>query len=105
MSKKTILKIRFALSDEPIFLDIEDRNQPIKAVLTNAVDKLEVLGMHHEAIQLSNVLQDHNIYIEGTRVNPDAILDTLPLDKKTVNEEKIDYAEIQLLREHRGGIF
>lgn len=101
--KKTILKIRFALSDEPIFLDIENKNQSVKSILTNAVDKLEVLGLHHESIQLSNILQDHNIYIEGSQVNPNTILDTLPLETKTINEEEIDYAEIQLLREHKGG--
>jgi len=103
MIKKTILKIRFALSNEPIFLDVEDTNKSVKSVLLNAVDKLEVLGMSHEAIQLSNVLKDHNIYIQGTQVNPSAILETLPMEAKVVNDEEINYAEVQLLREHRGG--
>ncbi|MBD3229093.1 MAG: hypothetical protein GF329_12970 [Candidatus Lokiarchaeota archaeon] len=104
MAKKTVIKIRFALSDEPIFLEVEDKSKSIKSILHNAVDKLEVLGMSHEAIQLSNVLKDHNIYIQGSQVNPDAILETLPLENKTVNEDEIEYAEVQLLREHRGGL-
>ena len=86
--KKTILKVRFALSNEPIFID---------------VDKLEVLGLTHEAIQLSNVLEDHNIYIQGSQINPETILNTLPLENKVINSEEIEYAEVQLLREHRGG--
>ncbi|MHA1751348.1 MAG: hypothetical protein ACTSXT_02310 [Candidatus Helarchaeota archaeon] len=101
--KKTILKVRFALSNEPIFIDVDNKSQPIKEILLNAVDKLEVLGLTHEAIQLSNVLEDHNIYIQGSQINPETILNTLPLENKVINSEEIEYAEVQLLREHRGG--
>lgn len=103
ITKKTVIRIRYALSEEPLFLFVDDTQKTVQTILREAVDKLEAIGKAHEAIQLSNVLRDHHVFMAGSRVDSATRIEGLTLEERELSGEQIQYGELQLLREHKGG--
>lgn len=101
--QKVVIRLLYALSEEPLYVSTDDSSKSVGAVLREAVDKLEAIGQTHDAVQLSNTLKDHNLYLAGQQVSQDTPVSKLELENRELSGEQIRYCELQLLHEHRGG--
>ena len=101
--EKVVIRLLYALSEEPLYVSCDDTSKSVGAVLREAVDKLEAIGQTHDAVQLSNTLKDHNLYVAGQQISPDTPMTKLSLEDRELSGEQIRYVEMQLLHEHRGG--
>lgn len=102
--QRTILSIRLPLSPDPIFVDIEDMNEPLETVMTKTVAALEESEDKALAQQLAQLLVDHNTFsMKGARIDSTNNVGTLLYEPHILEDQTVQLAEITLLREHRGG--
>lgn len=103
MVSKNICKINIALSDQPIYVSVNDANMTLDSIFTDAVKSLNAAGRTHEAQQLQNLYKDHEIFSNGKAVSKGTVFNDLELDQRTINEEQVNYAEVELMTQHVGG--
>jgi hypothetical protein len=99
-----ILGIRLPLSSDPLYVQIEDVNEPLNTVLTKTVAGLEEAGDHSTSSQLSRLLSDHFPFtLKGARLDNSMPVGTLSFEPKILEGQTIEFSEITLLKRHLGG--
>lgn len=99
-----VLSIRFPLSADPLFIQIEDMDESLDSVLAKTVAALEESEDKSMATQLARLLTDHNPYTtKGAQLDRSSNMGTLLYEPHVIEEQTVHLAEITLLREHRGG--
>ena len=108
MESKTIVKprvlgIRYPLSRDPIFVAVTDTSKSIGEIMVDTVAALETAGKTHEAFQLQQAMNDHVPFVKGQQFSREQPLETVPFQEKILSGENVNYAEVNLLKEHVGG--
>ncbi|MFQ5818845.1 MAG: hypothetical protein ACE5I5_02555 [Candidatus Heimdallarchaeota archaeon] len=103
ISSRRVLGIRFPLSRDPIFVEVTDPTKSLEIVLLDTVSELEKAGKPHEAYQLQQSLKDHIPFVKGQQYLMDRPIQDVPFQEKFLEGEQVNYAELNLLREHIGG--
>ena len=62
--RKTVLKVSI-----PFYIQVDDTNRTIREVLKDVSDVLEESGSSHAAMQMTNLVSDHNCYAKGQLVS------------------------------------
>ena len=103
ISIRRVLGIRYPLSRDPIFIEMTDPSNSLETVLMDTVGELEKAGKSHEAFQMQQSLKDHLLFVNGQQFSGDRPVQDIPFQEKFLEGEQVDYAEINLLKEHVGG--
>jgi hypothetical protein len=102
--KMKILGIRLPLSSDPLYVQIEDVSETLSTVLQKTVAGLEECGDATTSSQLQRLLTDHLPFtLKGSRINSADPVGNLAYEPKILEGQSIEFSEITLLREHRGG--
>ncbi len=104
LMKKTILKVSIPLSTEPFYVQVDDTNKTVREVLKDVSDILEESGSSQAAMQMANLVSDHNCYAKGQLVAYTQQVGSLSFDSREVDNEVINYTELSLMKQHLGGL-
>lgn len=100
---KNILAIDIALADQPIYISIDDENASMNAIIEGAIKAMQESGKTHEATQLGQIYADHQMFQGGNRIEKGVSFKEMKIESREVQGEKINFAEVSLIREHVGG--
>ncbi len=100
---KNICKINLALSDQPLYVAVNDENMSLDSIFKEAVSSLQQAGRTHESQQLASLYKDHDIFSAGKLVSKGLPFKDLSKDTRVINEEQVTFAEIELMTQHVGG--
>lgn len=103
ISIRRVIGIRYPLSRDPIFIEVTDTTKSIENVLMDTVAELEKAGKSHEAFQLQQAVNDHTPFVKGQQFSRDYPIQEIPFQEKFLEGEQVNYAEVNLLKEHVGG--
>lgn len=100
---KNICKINLALSDQPLYVAVNDENMSLDSIFTEAVSSLQNAGRTHEAQQLSALYKDHEIFSGGKVVSKGTAFKDLQKETRSINNEQVNFGELELMTQHVGG--
>ena len=103
ISKPRVLGIRYPLSRDPIFVAVKDTSKSIGEILMDTVAALETAGKTHESFQLQQAMNDHVPFVKGQQFSREQSIETVPFQEKILSGENVNYAEVNLLKQHVGG--
>jgi len=103
VSIRRVLGIRYPLSRDPIFIEVADTTKPLGELLMDTVAELEKAGKAHDAFQLQQALMDHIPFVKGQQFSRECPVQEVPFQEKILEGEQVNYAEVNLLKEHVGG--
>ena len=101
--KPRVLGIRYPLSRDPIFVAVTDASKTIGETLMDTVTALETAGKAHESMQLQQAMSDHVPFVKGQQFSIEQSIETVPFQEKILSGENVNYAEVNLLKQHVGG--
>ena len=101
---KNICKINLALSDQPLYVSISDENVSMNTVFNEAIQTLQDSGRAHESQQLAQLYQDHQIMSKGQMISKGSCFKELKGETREINGQTINFAEVELIKQHVGGI-
>ncbi len=101
---QNVCKINLSLSDQPLYVSITDDKMSVDAIITEAVKQMRDSGKSHEATQLEQLYKDHEIHCRGKQFTKGTLFSELSPEKRTVGVEIVQFAEIELIKQHVGGI-
>jgi hypothetical protein len=101
---KNVCKINISLADQPLYVSINDQNMSMDAIMQEAIRSLQESGRAHESQQISQLYKDHDIFSKGKMVGKGTIFKDLNKEERDVNGESINFAEIELIKQHVGGL-
>lgn len=103
MSVKNICKINLALSDQPLYISINNDDMSMDSIFDEAVTTLRDSGRAHESQQLAQLYQDHQIMSKGQMISKGSSFKELKGETREVNGQTINFAEVELIKQHVGG--
>ena len=103
VSTRRVIGIRYPLSRDPIFIEVDDLNKTIENVLIDTITELEKAGKSHEAFQLQQSITDHTPFVKGQQFARSSPMQEIPFQEKFLEGEQVNYAEVNLLKEHVAG--
>ena len=103
VSTRRVIGIRYPLSRDPIFIEVVNLDKTIENVLLDTVTELEKAGKTHEALQLQQTITDHTPFVKGQQFARTSPMQEIPFQEKFLEGEQVNYAELNLLKEHVGG--
>lgn len=103
MSQRNVLKITIPLSDQPIFVGVDSPDVSLDTIITEAVSTLQEAGRAHESQQLAQLYHDHSIIAQGQLQSKGTLFTQIPQDSRVVNGTTVNFAEIELVKQHVGG--
>ncbi len=103
IEKPRVLGIRYPLSRDPIFVAVTGTSKTIGETLMDTVTALETAGKTHESMQLQQAMNDHIPFVKGVQFSSEQSIETVPFQEKILSGENVNYAEVNLLKQHVGG--
>ena len=108
MAQKKMIMIDSGLSSEPDFyvLSPEDDSKTLSELILEIAERKEAESEDGamEATQMRGLIQSHRMYSKGREIPASTRIQNLNFDMQLINEENVQIAEINLQRQHTGGL-
>lgn len=97
-----ILKASYALSEEPLYINVESVDETLEDILGVAINHLQRIGNFREAQQLAGVSNTHGFFNMGHQIGKTLRFRELRSRIHSLFGKDVNLAEIELIKQHTG---
>ena len=101
---KNVCKLNIALSDNPLYISVNDQDMSINSIMEDAIKSLNDSGRNFESTQLNELYKDHEVTHKGKVLGKGELFKNMSYETREVNNEKVNFIEFDLIKHHVGGL-